>query len=194
MKLGNDVRKGSIFRGYHIFSLSLEERATCPGTCPHWTDCYGNNMHLAKRIDHSDEDLLLARITEEICTEISRRGRVGILVRLHTLGDFYSPRYVRFWSDLLDRLPSLACYGYTARRSCSAIGQAIAQTKLRHGRRFAIRWSDETEGDDRAIGIGSPEDCPDDAFVCPEQTGRTRACATCAACWQTTRNVAFLPH
>lgn len=36
--------------------------------------------------------------------------------------------------------------------------------------------------------------CPANAFVCPEQTGKTRCCATCAACWSTTKNVAFLEH
>lgn len=194
VKLGRDVRKGRLFRGYWIFSIALEERATCPTTCPHWTDCYGNNMHLAKRIDHSDEELLWATIVREVLEQLSVRGRRGVLLRLHTLGDFYSPDYVEFWSRLLDRLPRLACFGYTAHRSCTPTGRAIARAKLRHGRRFAIRWSDEPEGGDRAVTIASQEDCPPDAFVCPEQTGRTRACATCAACWEGTRSVAFLQH
>src|SRR5690606_37043752 len=42
VKIGNDVRKG-LFRGYRIFTLTLEERATCPRSCANWTSCYGNN-------------------------------------------------------------------------------------------------------------------------------------------------------
>src|SRR5262249_24811065 len=30
-------------------TLTLEERATCPTTCRHWRDCYGNKMHRAQR-------------------------------------------------------------------------------------------------------------------------------------------------
>ena len=35
--------------GKRLYSLTLVERETCPTTCHHWDDCYGNNMPFAHR-------------------------------------------------------------------------------------------------------------------------------------------------
>ena len=191
-KIGRDVRKGWL-RGYWIYTLTLEERATCPRACHHWPTCYGNNMPFARRIDHRDPEALKAAVTADLEGLLGTRGRVGILVRLHALGDFFDPAYVQFWADALDRHPRLAVYGYTAWPPGSPIGKAITAVKARFGRRFAVRWSNG----------GLPSDCtlpttgldvPVTATVCPEQTGAAAACATCGLCWNSTRNIAFLEH
>jgi hypothetical protein len=198
VKIGRDVRKGKLFRGYWIYTLSLEERATCPRTCLHWDDCYGNNMPYAKRVAHGPEleHQVEVEVGKLMANKVwpTRAHATGILIRLHALGDFYSPDYVRLWSNLLDRFPKLAVYGYTARRPSDEIGVVIAAAKARHGRRFAIRWSDGGAERDCTVSIRSEDDCPPDAFVCPEQTWKTAACATCGLCWNSTRNVAFLDH
>lgn len=194
VKIGRDVRKGRLFRGYWIFALTLEERATCPTSCFHWTTCYGNNMPYARRVDHRDEDRLKAAIHRDVVKELGRRGRVGILVRLHALGDFFSVSYVEFWLDLLRLHPNLAVYGYTARRPWDPIGLAVQRGKEEFDRRFAIRWSDGQCDLDATVPLAHPDDCPPNAFVCPEQTGRSAACATCGLCWNSTKNVAFVEH
>ena len=51
-KLGRLVTKGK-FKGYKVFSLTLEERATCPTSCERWGDCYGNNMPFAHRLQET---------------------------------------------------------------------------------------------------------------------------------------------
>lgn len=192
VKIGRDVRKGKLFRGYWIYTLTLEERATCPRTCHHWQTCYGNNMPFAKRVQHSSR--LERRLEVEIANLLKVRDRAGILIRLHALGDFYSERYVAFWDAMLRMHPRLAVYGYTARRRGDPIGDAIATVKARHGARFAIRWSDGGEAEDSTVSIRAEGDAPPGSFVCPEQTGRTRCCATCGLCWNTTKNVAFVEH
>lgn len=193
-KIGRDVRKGKLFRGFWLYTLSLEERATCPRACAHWTDCYLNNSPLTKRMDHRDPDLLMDRLQEDVCDLISVRGRVGVLVRLHGAGDFFSEDYVNFWSDMLDELPRLACYGYTAHPPDSDMGRVIERARRRHGPRFAVRWSNGGLAAGCTVTVPDERSAPPGSFVCPEQTGRTRACATCAACWETDRNVAFLKH
>lgn len=193
-KIGRDVRVGGPFSGYWIYTLSLQERATCPKTCHHWLTCYGNRMPFAKRIDHSDGWALGSAIISGIEELLYVRGRVGILVRLHALGDFFTPDYVRFWSDLLHEYSNLAAFGYTAWPKGSPIGAAIDEAKTTHGRRFAIRWSGADHPKDCAVSIVKPEDCPGNAFVCPEQLGKTPACATCGACWNGDKNVAFIAH
>lgn len=205
VKIGRDVRKGRLFRGYWIFTLTLEERATCPRTCYHWDTCYGNNMPFAKRVDHRDPAALMAAVEAQLVRELRPRAqprgrgagkvpRAGVLVRLHALGDFFSPEYVEFWGNMLRKYPDLACFGYTAWKPWDDIGGAIARVKAEFGRRFAIRWSDGFCAEDAAFPIHKEEDCPPNAFVCPEQTGKTRACATCGLCWNTDKNVAFLEH
>jgi hypothetical protein len=198
VKIGRDVRKGKLFRGYWIYTLSLEERRTCPRTCTHWDDCYGNNMPYAKRLEHGPalERQLEIEVGKLMANKVWSRSALatGILIRLHALGDFYSVEYVELWSNLLDRFPKLAVFGYTARRLGDPIHTAIAAAKARHGRRFAVRWSDGGEAEDCTVSIVDESACPPGAFVCPEQTWKTAACATCGLCWNSTKNVAFLIH
>lgn len=192
VKIGRDVRKGAL-RGYWIYTLTLEERATCPRTCHHWATCYGNNMPYAKRVDHRQDGLLKIAIERDVRRLLDVKGRVGILVRLHALGDFFDEKYVAFWGGLLDRHPRLAVYGYTAWSPDSPVGAAIAAVKARHGARFAIRWSNGGADEDCTVPVQAV-DAPVNAIVCPEQTGATRACATCGLCWGTKRNIAFVEH
>ena len=198
VKIGRDVRKGK-FRGYWIYTLSLEERKTCPSSCLHWQSCYGNNMPFARRVDHTDPAFLVT-LEREIETLLAGRRRPGILIRLHALGDFYSTAYVAFWRRMLDRHKRLAIYGYTAHFPESEIGRALKALMIHNGAsrevvgRAAIRFSNARASLRATVSIGSPESCPPNAFVCPEQTGKTKCCATCGACWSTTKNVAFLEH
>ena len=48
-KIGRQVMKGR-WKGFPIFTLTLEERATCPRSCAVWNDCYGNTSNWARRI------------------------------------------------------------------------------------------------------------------------------------------------
>lgn len=205
LKIGRDVRKG-MFKGYWIYTLTLEERATCPRSCNHWETCYGGNMPYAKRIDHTDPDFL-PRLEAEIfrlCT-INHGGikRTGVLIRLHALGDFFSVEYVNFWRSMLDRFSNLAIYGYTAHTPLAGdaeIYRAIQYAKTRHGRRFAIRWSNGGGYADATVPVLKRADVPAGAFLCPEQSpgftasGKPILCATCGLCWSTSKPVAFLEH
>lgn len=198
IKIGRDVRKAR-HRGYWIYTLSLEERATCPTSCNHWQTCYGNNMPFAKRIDHASAGFL-AKLEAEIVTlcamqsRSGRRSRTGLLVRLHALGDFFSVDYARFWRRMLDTHAKLAIFGYTARPPEGLIGTEIRDMNRDFGDRCMVRFSDGGLAIMSTVSIGDESGCPPNTFICPEQTGKTRCCATCAACWSTTKNVAFMEH
>lgn len=190
VKIGRDVRKGQL-RGYWIYTLSLEERATCPRSCGHWQSCYGNNMPYAKRLRHGPE--LLDKLEREIADLLAVRGRRGILIRLHALGDFYDVDYVGFWQRMLAEHPRLSIFGYTAWGADTPIGMAVGWLRELAGGRFAVRHSNG--GLDEWSTVSVVDDTPrPGAFLCPEQTGQTRCCATCAACWSTSKNVAFQEH
>jgi hypothetical protein len=190
VKIGRDVRKAK-FRGYWIYTLSLEERKTCPDSCRHWQTCYGNNMPFAKRIDHTDPKFLptLAREIADLCIK-----KKGVLIRLHALGDFFSPEYVEFWMRMLRTYANLAVFGYTARHPVTPIGDMVWLMNRRWPGRCMIRFSDGQLPAMSTVSIGDESGCPPNAFICPEQTGKTRCCATCGACWSTTKNVAFMEH
>lgn len=203
-KIGRDVRKG-LFKGYWIYTLSLEERATCPTSCHHWATCYGNNMPYATRIDTSDEFLFLREAQRQLDILMNPgpgAKRTGVLIRLHALGDFFSPLYVDFWYKNLKKYPNLAAYGYTARKPSHSdpIGLKIWAVRQNFKERFSIRWSDGGQGGNCTVSIQDPDELPADAFQCPEQfpgftaKGKPILCATCGLCWSTTKNVAFLEH
>lgn len=194
-KLGKVVVKGK-FKGYGLFGLSLEERATCPTDCAARTYCYGNGMQMARRHRIEDLGLFQAILDYEITENIEKFG--GILVRLHVLGDFPTVEYVAMWADLLDEFPALACYGYTHRSPSDNIGKAIDALKKRFPDRFRIRWSDRM-GPDTAIILNEVPPGPrhNGALVCPAQTDATACCASCGLCWEMgTRSeaIAFIKH
>jgi hypothetical protein len=190
IKIGRDVRKAK-FRGYWIYTLSLEERKTCPPSCQHWQTCYGNNMPFAKRIDHTDPKFL-PTLAGEVATLCIKHK--GVLIRLHALGDFFSTEYVEFWMRMLRTYSNLAIFGYTARHPVTPIGDMVWLMNARFRGRCMIRFSDGQLPEMSTVSIGDETGCPPNAFICPEQTGKTRCCATCGACWSTTKNVAFMEH
>jgi hypothetical protein len=95
-----------------IYTLTLEERASCPLTCKHWRSCYGNGMMVASRVQAGPE--LEARLEREI-EVLDVRHVKGFVVRLHVLGDFYSVEYVELWRRLLRQYSTMRIWGYTAR-------------------------------------------------------------------------------
>lgn len=197
IKIGRDVRKGHL-RGYWIYTLSLEERKTCPSSCQHWQSCYGNNMPFAKRVDHTDPDFLtiLEQSIAKLCAQAARPHtlQAGILIRLHALGDFFSTEYVGFWQRMLTTYPNLAIYGYTAHTPESPIGWLLGMMNSLFQQRCMVRFSNGGMMEMSTVSIGREDSCPPDAFICPEQTGKTLGCDTCGACWGTRKNVAFLEH
>lgn len=189
-KIGDAITKGPA-KGFPIFTLTLEERKTCP-VCAHWRSCYGNNMHLAKRIEHGPE--FEARLEAELVILQSRFPR-GFAVRLHVLGDFYSVEYVRLWERFLGRFRSLFVFGFTARwRRDDPIARELVDLVVREWGRFSVRFSDAPVDECSTVSIEHPRQKPDDAIICPAQTGKTESCGTCGLCWHTRRRIAFLTH
>lgn len=195
-KLGKTVEKGK-FKGYALYGLSLEERATCPTDCKVRGYCYGNGMQMARRHRIGDPDVFFDRLGFEICELLDESE--GLLIRLHVLGDFPSVEYVAFWKEVLDEHPKVAAYGYTHWPEESEIGQAIASIKLAHPDRFRIRWSSDQKRPDGAVVIDYVPPVPrvKHGLVCPAQTDATACCSTCGFCWEMASRkdaVVFIKH
>lgn len=189
-KIGRTVTKGHL-RGAPIYTLTLEERATCPRSCGEWTTCYGNRMQAAERLEHGGT--LLLHLAKEL-DALSAAHPLGYLVRLHVLGDFWADHYVRWWGRMLARHGALHVFGFTAHAPDSDIGCAIAQVTAQAGwKRFAIRFSGAA-GALGAARVLCPGEIDAEAIACPAQTGATDCCATCALCWQSNRSISFQRH
>ena len=190
-KLGYIVSKGK-HRGKRIYSVSLQERATCPTSCHHWEDCYGDNMPFALRYDTKG---LMQAISKQLET-LMKKHKQGILVRLHVLGDFYSVPYVRFWADQMIKYgDKLAIFGYTARNK-GKIYNEIRLLNMRFSERCVIRLSRNEEFDimDAFQSYAAEESFEGKSFDCPEQVGKVKSCADCSLCWTTQKTVRFASH
>ena len=124
-KLGRRIKK-TAWAGAPIFSLTLTERDTCPRSCHHWEDCYGNNMPFAARYSVHDYGAFISRLEYEVDTLIAKHGKIAI--RLHVLGDFFSTDYVTFWDEMLCKHDGLLIWGYTARSGCD-IDKRLVQSE-----------------------------------------------------------------
>lgn len=187
-KLGHVVAKGR-WRDFPIYSLTLEERATCSRNCKVFSTCYGNRMWMARRWSHGPE--LEARLEIELA-ELQHKYPRGFVLRLHILGDFYSVGYVSLWRGWLKKFPALNVFGYTAWDDGTPIGHAIASLRNSQWERFSVRTSGAKAGA-RTIVVTTPSKAGE-AIVCPAQTDDTTSCATCALCWHTRKTIAFLEH
>ena len=179
-----------------LYSLTLEERNSCPDYCEQWDNCYGNNMPFAIRYDHTHFDFL--PLLREQLEALSMEHETGFVVRLHVLGDFFAKEYVAWWRCMLHLIPNLHIYGYTHHRNFSDIGYAIVKMNNKYKERCRVRFSDDTATLFSTSCVkGRPEDWHfgRTKLVCPEQTGHVASCAACTVCWESQdKSIVFFEH
>ena len=165
-------------------------------------NCYGNHMPMARRWRHGPE--LEWRLRREVAALELDNPR-GFVVRVHSLGDFYSVGYVAMWRELLERHPALHAFGYTAHIESSEdeIAYELAIMVRDYWARldvprFAIRFSNAAIFSRSTVTLEGPGQRPADAVICPAQytpSGKkAETCSSCALCWGSTKRVAFLRH
>ena len=193
LKAGTNGKIGKVvtvkrWNGSPIYALTLEERATCPRTCEHWANCFGNNMPFGQRYSTTGlEDAISADLDL-----LDKRHPRGYVLRLHILGDFYSVGYVQFWGEMMAAHPLLRIFGYSARMAEGGlVGAALESLKALQTERFRVRGS----GMGEVLDAANSEDTYDGTgFYCPHQLGKTQDCGTCGACWATRKPVIFKTH
>lgn len=187
-KIGKQMTKGR-WNGMPFFTLTLEERETCPRTCKEWATCYGNNMPFPQRI--AEDGTLTLRLTSELIY-LSACHPQGFIIRLHVLGDFYSVAYVEFWREALVQFPNLRIFGFTARQPSDPIGRAVLELMRDFYDRVALRISGGGQDTDCSEVVDKAEDAT--GIRCPAETDANRCCATCGLCMQTNRTISFVRH
>lgn len=202
-KLGDKVTV-KMWKGMTMYSLTLEERATCPEYCEQWQNCYGNNMPFGHRFDHTDPSF--KEMLELQLEQLNRQHPEGFVVRLHVLGDFYDALYITSWQIWLYKYENLHVFGYTHHESETQLGSMINNVNRIYPDRFRIRFSDDPKVDFSAHVTDEPdfggnkkmqytrESGCELRVVCPEQLGNTDSCATCGYCWSSDNPIVFLEH
>lgn len=195
-KLGDKVSVKK-WKGMTMYSLTLEERATCPSDCQQWDVCYGDNMPFAHRFDHTDSSFIES--LEQQLSLLNDKHPEGFVVRLHVLGDFYSGQYIVQWQLWLHQFESLNVFGYTHHSYTSQLGSMISNVNRLHPDRFRVRFSDDMSTQfsahvTKSEGISSSISIVTDAIICPEQLGKTDSCASCGYCWTSNNPIVFIEH
>jgi hypothetical protein len=183
-KIGKRIEKGP-WAGFPIFTLTLEERATCPATCELWAECMGNAMHMARRHRHGPK--LVAALDRELRQKAAAHAD-GFSVRLHVLGDFYSVQYVAEWARWMLELPALHVWGYTARLPHTDIGGLIAEMNRLWPDRWRVRFSVASDAPIEPLQVTTIWRKPDkiaqpEGTVCVQQFEKSATCGTCTLCW-----------
>lgn len=173
---GGTFKRGP-FKGMSLYSLTLEERATCPRYCSEWNVCYGNKTPFAHRFQ---ADAYLESALRREIDALSRTHPNGFVVRLHVLGDFYSVGYVHMWGDLLYRFPQLHVFGYTHWRG--KIKRLIDATARLYPSRWVIFQSNGDPRGKRPIALMEGQPGADTLPLCPEQAGKAKSCLDCGLC------------
>ena len=201
-KIGDRITKGA-WAGFPIFTVTLEERATCPRSCAVWDACYGNAMPVAVRFRYNDGFLLSL---EEELVAVGDRYPLGFAVRAHVLGDFVSLDYVRHWQLWLELVPQLHVWGYTAHQAGTPVGDTVRFMNDLYPGRWAFRhsvtpgtevtdwqasttWEKPTQAGRALRGAGG--------LICPAEMGATAACGSCGLCWSpnaASTRIVFLGH
>jgi hypothetical protein len=193
-KLGNKIVKGA-WAGMPLYTLTLEERATCPTSCGHWANCYGNGMPYSRR--HRSGEDLERRLLKELAEKNAKHPK-GFAVRLHILGDFYSADYALLWKQAMNQFPALRVFGYTARQPDTEIGTIVASINDLYPDRWVVRFSGSQVGPMRATTVDfTPAAPPPGSIICPVQTNKTDCCGTCGLCWAPAakdKTITFILH
>jgi hypothetical protein len=197
-KTGRVVTRGP-WKGCEIYTVTLEERATCPTSCHLLAECYGNAMPLAKRWREGPE--FIKALDQDLRRKAAMHPK-GFAVRTHVLGDFYSEEYSWAWLAWVDAIKPLHVWGYTAHTPDSAIGQILGMGNDRFPDRFRIRFSGDPslprDGLQATTIWRSPEgDRVAEGLICPAQTDKTKGCGTCGLCWSRSMDeerIVFIGH
>lgn len=103
--------------GFYDFGM-LSDASSCPWAGECFSVCYAHDGHyqrhgvrsaMAKRLELTKSP----NFTERIILEIMDHKRSIRHVRIHSSGDFYSPKYLDKWLAVMRGYPDIGFYAYT---------------------------------------------------------------------------------
>ena len=136
----------------------------------------------------------LERRLETQVAELAESHPRGFVVRLHVLGDFYSPEYVALWRSLLVAVPALHIWVFTAcwnvddvrlngmGQTAGPIAAALAALIADYQPARLMALLSDGPRPRSAIVVETPEAAPAGSVVCPYDIGTRPSCCDCGIC------------
>lgn len=179
------ISRGNLKLG-KLPSFSLPVITTCPGKTPFCDRyCFGlKGMFTLQQIKDTNERRLDATLREDfvpiIVKEIQRTRAPAF--RLHVIGDFYSPEYIKKWTQIATILYDVIFFGSTRSWRCDFLSEPLKE--FRDLSNVYMKASvDATDDLDpfscgwRVWSIGGK------GLPCPHDSGLVESCTTCRRCW-----------
>lgn len=210
------IVRGNTKLGPGIWTWSIPAAKTCPGASPVCLSCcYGfrGRYRMANTRDAHNRNYLLS-LRDDFASRMSREifdNAVAVL-RIHAVGDFYSPEYVEKWRRIVSRNRRTTFYCYTRSWAMPEIKAPLLSLTSLPNFRLWLSWDMSMPVPPRVNGVRrcylstSDEDLPNRGcadlifrenqktklkrgkrgeLVCPYDNGVTATtCSHCKLCWQ----------
>lgn len=193
-----------------VFVWNLPAVGTCPGAsswCMTWcyngqdrTDTYRDSEWLGN-LQAFERDP--ASVKRSILRTLDL-ANPPTAIRIHSSGDFYSPTYIRFWTDLATRRPEVDVWAYTRSWSVPELLSDLETLRSLPNVQLFASWDPTMAAppDGWRLSVVSEDGSPPEVNAgmakmlrCPEETKLVADCASCGHCIQPDeRGVWFTAH
>ena len=167
-------------------SFSLPVITTCPGKTPFCElYCYGlKGMFTLPQIKNINERRLDASLRDDFVPVIIKeiRGTRAPAFRLHVIGDFYSPEYIRKWIQIATELERVIFFGSTRSWRCEFLAEPLKEFRdlVNVYMKASVDVSDKLDPFGCGWNVWSVEG---KGLPCPHDYKITEDCSKCGRCW-----------
>ncbi|MGW8177247.1 MAG: GP88 family protein [bacterium] len=170
-----------------IANFSLPAMKTCPGKtkfCKRF--CYGQrNWYRTERVKQGLWDRYFISLSPQFADRVigEIKDKKIKLVRIHTVGDFYSVEYIKKWEKIARACAgSTKFYGYTRSWRVDELRPHLEY--LMENFLVWLRASiDYTTHQQKPEGWATFSSVDGDGKLCPHDSGKVMFCRDCGICW-----------
>lgn len=179
------ISRGNLKLG-RLPSFSLPVITTCPGKTPFCDQfCYGlQGMFTLANVRDANERRLEASLKSTfvpIITKEIRKTRAPAF-RLHVIGDFYMPEYIKKWIQIATDLSEVAFFGSTRSWRCDFLREPLEEFRDLPNVyiKASVDATDYLEPFSCGWRVWSVEG---KGVPCPHDSKMVEDCASCRRCW-----------
>ena len=179
------ISRGNLKLG-KLPSFSLPVITTCPGKTPFCDQyCYGlKGMFTLQQIKDKNERRLDASLRSDfvpiIVKEIQKTRAPAF--RLHVIGDFYSPEYIKRWGQIATILYEVIFFGSTRSWRCEFLSKPLKEFRDLENvyMKASVDATDYLDPFSCGWRVWSIEG---EGLPCPHDSRAVQDCASCGRCW-----------
>lgn len=179
------ISRGNLKLG-KLPSFSLPVITTCPGKTPFCElYCYGlKGMFTLQQIKDKNDRRLEASLRSDFVPIIVKeiRSTRAPALRLHVIGDFYIPDYVRKWTQIANELQEVIIFGSTRSWRCEFLSKPLKEFRDLENvyMKASVDITDDLDPFTCGWNVWSIEG---KGLPCPHDSNFVEDCAACGRCW-----------